>query len=80
MKSILILLQTRQATDFKSTTAAAQALGVEYKEHDISYVFNLKTEHLQDSTQLSEHFGKFIRTIENIYRKLAFISFDDQGY
>ncbi len=60
-KRILTFSQTRQATDFKGTTAAAQALAIDYKEDDISYYFNLKTEYLQDSGQLSEHHGKFAR-------------------
>lgn len=33
-------------------------LDIDYKEDDISYAFTLKAEHLQDSGQLSEHFGK----------------------
>lgn len=60
-KRILTFSQTRQATDFKGTIDAAQALAIDYKEDDISYIFNLKTEHLQDSGQLSEHYGKFAR-------------------
>ena len=50
--------QTRQATDFKYTTAAAKALDVDYREDDISYILNLKAEHSQEPGQLSEHFGK----------------------
>ena len=38
-KTILMFEQTRQATDFKHTTAVAKALDVDYREDDISYVF-----------------------------------------
>ena len=64
----LMFWQTRQATDFKRTTAAAEALDIDYKEDDISYVFNLKTEYLQDSGQLSEHFGKCAWIILRTFR------------
>ena len=57
-KTVLMFEQTRQAIDFKHTTAAAKALDVDYREDDISYVFNLKAEHSQEPGQLSEHFGK----------------------
>jgi hypothetical protein len=35
-KRILTFSQSRQATDFKHTIAAAQALAIDYKEDDIS--------------------------------------------
>ena len=57
-RTILMFEQTRQATDFKYTTAAAKALDVDYREDDISYILNLKAEHSQEPGQLSEHFGK----------------------
>jgi hypothetical protein len=66
-KRILTFSQTRQATDFKGTTAAAQALAIDCKEDDISYYFNLKTEYLQYSEQLSEHFGKCACTVFRMF-------------
>lgn len=65
--------QTRQATDFKHTTAAAKALGVDYKDDDLSYVFNLKIEHLRDSVQLSENFGRCAWIILRTFQKLTAI-------
>ena len=66
-KPILTFSQTRQATNFKRTTAAAKALTIDYKEDDISYIFNLKTEYLQDPGQLSEHFGKCVCPLLRIF-------------
>ncbi|MCJ1396251.1 Molybdopterin synthase catalytic subunit [Xylographa bjoerkii] len=56
---------TRQATEFKRTTAAARLLGVDYKEDNSSYVFNLKTEHLQEPGKLSEHFASVIKDLKS---------------
>jgi len=42
-------------TDFKRTTAAAKALGIDFKEDDMSYIFIPKTEHLQHNI-ISETF------------------------
>ena len=40
-RMFLMFWQTRPATDFKRTTAVAQALDIDYKEDDMSYVFKL---------------------------------------
>ncbi|KAL2058435.1 hypothetical protein ABVK25_001163 [Lepraria finkii] len=58
-------LPTRQAIDFKRTTAAAKAFDIDFKEDDMSYVFNLKTEHLQDPRQISEHFASVIKDLKS---------------
>lgn len=71
-KRILTITQTLQATDFKRTTAVAQALNIDYKEDDISYIFNLKTEHVQNSGQLSKDSGKCACTLFRIPPKPIF--------
>ncbi|KAK3168180.1 hypothetical protein OEA41_004626 [Lepraria neglecta] len=58
-------LPTRQATDFKRTTAAAKALDIDFKEDDISYVFKLKTEHLQNPRRMSKHFASVIKDLKS---------------
>lgn len=52
------ILQTRQATDYKTITAAAKAVKVDFKEDDISYMFNLESEDSQVAGELSKHFGE----------------------
>lgn len=56
--TVLTFQQTRQATDFKRTTAAAIALGVDYKDDDPEYHFILQPQQPQDAGKLSPHFGK----------------------
>ena len=70
--------QSRQATDFKRTTAAAIALNVDFRDEDMSYLMNLKTEQLQNSGQLSEHYGKCKCITFRISQKLMFISRRDK--
>lgn len=77
-ESILTMQQTRQATDFKHTTAAAISLGIDYKEDDISYIFNLEAEHLQESGQLSANIGKCAYGILRIFLELTSISLYSQ--
>lgn len=67
----LTISQSRQVTDFKRTTAAAKALGVDFKEDDMSYVFNPESKHLQAPTQISEDFGKNFHTPDILEANVA---------